>query len=617
MFRNLYIRNIISIFLAFMLDGINLNISKASIHSNFLPQKKLEIGISSVDLHKLSKESINLEPSAIEPGRFHMKMIASGLDQPLAIVNSGDGLGRLFVVERSGIIRIIESGGVLDTPFLDLSSIVLSSSSEQGLLSLVFHPQFGTNGFLYTLHIASDNSIVISRFTVSPPSSNQVDFDSRAEILLIPHPGYTNHNGGSLVFGQDGYLYISIGDGGGGGDPNNNAQNLNTLLGKILRLDVDSAFPYAIPNTNPYTGNANSKPEIWAYGLRNPWRISFDRLTNDLYIGDVGQSNREEINFQESGSKGGENYGWKIMEGSLCYNAATCNQNSLVLPVAEYSHTSGCSVTGGYVYRGTQYPSLQGHYLYADYCTGMFFNLYQTQTNGWSYSQILDTPYGVSTFGEDEEGELYFADYFQGMIYQITYSEATFGDVSEDHPYYQDIEILYANGLTAGCSTESLLFCPDMTMNRAQSAVFMVRSNFGHAYSPPPAPWMTFDDDFSPGPWAQPWAQGMFDAGLTAGCSTTPMLFCPWEEMPRLQAAVFGLRLRYGTSYPPPAGTGTIFADINGSEWYAGWVEQAYANGLLPACGTEAGKPIFCPNNLVSRGLAAYMIVRAKNLSIP
>ena len=617
MLRNLYIRGIISIFLAFMLAGINLNISKAGIHSNFLPQKKLEIGISSADFHKLSKERISLEPSAIEPGRFQMKMIASGLDQPLAIVNSGDGLGRLFVVERSGIIRVIESGGVLDTPFLDLSSIVLSSSSEQGLLSLVFHPQFDTNGFLYTLHIASDNSIVISRFTVSPPSSNQVDFDSRAEILSIPHPGYTNHNGGTLVFGQDGYLYVSIGDGGGGGDPNNNAQNLNSLLGKILRLDVDSAFPYAIPNTNPYVGNANSKPEIWAYGLRNPWRISFDRLTNDLYIGDVGQSNREEINFQEAGSEGGENYGWKIMEGSLCYNAAICNQNNLVLPVAEYSHTSGCSVTGGYVYRGIQYPSLQGHYLYADYCTGMFFDLYQTQANSWSYSQILDTPYGVSTFGEDEEGELYFADYFQGMIYQITYSEATFGDVPEDHPYYQDIEILYANGLTAGCSTESLLFCPDMTMNRAQSAVFMVRSNFGNSYSPPPAPWTTFGDNFAPGPWAQPWAQGMFDAGLTAGCSTSPRLFCPWEEMPRFQAAVFGLRMKYGISYPPPSGTGTVFADVNGSEWYAGWVEQAYAEGMLPACGSSSGKPLFCPNDLVSRGLAASMIVRAKSLTMP
>ena len=196
-------------------------------------------------------------------------------------------------------------------------------------------------------------------------------------------------------------------------------------------------------------------------------------------------------------------------------------------------------------------------------------------------------------------------------------SSPTFEDVPMNHPYWEDVEILYANGLTAGCSTTSLLFCPDMTMNRAQSAVFMVRGNFGISYSPPPAPWTTFGDDFSPGPWAQPWAQGMFDAGLTAGCSTNPRLFCPWEQMPRFQAAVFGLRLKYGIAYPPPAGTGTVFADVNGSEWFAGWAEQAYSEGMLPACGSSAGKPLFCPDQLVSRGLAAYMIVRAKNLSMP
>ncbi len=210
-------------------------------------------------------------------------------------------------------------------------------------------------------------------------------------------------------------------------------------------------------------------------------------------------------------------------------------------------------------------------------------------------------------------GEVYSIDKSGGPLP----SSPTFGDVPMNHPYWSDIEILYANGLTAGCSTESLLFCPEQTMNRAQSAVFMVRGNFGNAYTPPPAPWTTFGDNFAPGPWAQPWAQGMFDAGLTAGCSTSPRLFCPWEEMPRFQAAVFGLRMKYGISYPPPSGTGTVFADVNGSEWYAGWVEQAYAEGMLPACGSSGGKPLFCPNDLVSRGLAAYMIVRAKSLTMP
>lgn len=558
----------------------------------------------------------------LEPSRLRFNLLVNGLNQPTVITNAGDGSGRIFIAERSGIIRIYSNGSLNATPYLDMHTIVNSASGEQGLVALAFHPQYATNGYLYTVHTNASGSLVLSRFKVSSGNSNQADFNSRAELLSIPHPTYTNHNGGTLAFGADGYLYWSTGDGGGGGDPSNNSQNLNSLLGKILRINVDSTFPYVIPTTNPFYSNPSPsiRKEIWAYGLRNPWRFSFDRLTHDMYIGDVGQGSREEIDYQPANSPGGENYGWNIMEGSICYNAATCDQSNKVLPVAQYTHSLGCSVTGGYVYRGNAYPSLQGHYFYADYCQGRFFDLYNLVPNAWVSGELLDTAYTVSTFGEDESGELYFTDYGTGAIYQLGYEETTFVDVPFSHPYWNEIEILYQNGFTAGCNTSPLKFCPDAVMNRAQMAVFTLRGERGTNYLPPPEPWDTFSDDWIPGAWAEPWAEGMYASGLTAGCSITPLLFCPWEQTTREQAAVFGLRLKYGSAYIPPAASGSVLADMTDPNyWAAPWVEQAYADGLIPACGTDggSGKPKFCPSALVDRGFGAYIIVKARNLTIP
>jgi glucose/arabinose dehydrogenase len=557
---------------------------------------------------------------SLDPARIQMNLVAGGLVQPLIIANAGDGSGRIFIAEKAGIIRVLSNGTLMSLPFLDMQSIVNSTAGEQGLLALTFHPQYESNGYFYTVHTNASGSVVLSRFTTSPANSNQANLNSRVELLVIPHPTHTNHNGGTLAFGPDGYLYWSTGDGGGAGDPFDNAQNLTSLLGKILRLDVDSSFPYANPATNPFFNHANPsvRKEIWGYGLRNPWRISFDRLTHDIYIGDVGQGSREEIDFQAANSQGGENYGWDVMEGSVCYNATTCDQSNKILPVAEYTHAVGCSVTGGYVYRGVQYPSLTGHYLYADYCQGKFFELHYTQANGWVSNPLPDTTYNVSTFGEDEEGELYFADLAQGRVYQIGYVEPTFSDVPASHPYYQDIETLYANGLTGGCSTTPLMFCPDTILNRAQAAVFMLRGNFGVGYTPPSVVQHIFADDWSLGLWAEPWAEGMYNRGLTAGCWSSPLQFCPWDLMPREQAAVFGLRLKYGNAYTPPPALGTVFADLtNPNFWSTAWAEQAYADGLIPACGTSGSKPLFCPGELVSRGFGAYIIVRAKNLVMP
>ena len=367
----------------------------------------------------------------LEPSNLSFQEIANGLTNPIFITNASDGSGRIFVVEQPGRIRIIKNGSLLATPFLNIQSIIKSTGSEQGLLALAFHPSYRTNGKFYVAYTAPRNGdstgsvLVLEQFSVSA-NPDQANSGSGSILLTIDHPTNSNHNGGTLAFGQDGYLYWSTGDGGGGGDTANNAQNLNRLLGKILRLDVNSGSPYGIPTTNPFFSSTdpNIRKEIWAYGLRNPWRLSFDRLTHDLYIGDVGQSTREEIDVQPAGSAGGENYGWRVMEGSLCFNPPSgCDQSGKVLPVAEYNHTLGCSVTGGYVYRGSNFPSLYGYYFYGDFCSGRLFSLINDPQTGWTATQIADTPYGISTFGEDEQGELYLTDYGTGKIYNLQYQQ--------------------------------------------------------------------------------------------------------------------------------------------------------------------------------------------------
>ena len=366
---------------------------------------------------------------ALDPANLSFQEVASGTASPIFITHAGDGSGRIFVAEQGGRIRIIKNGTLLATSFLDIHTLV-RFGGEQGLVGLVFHPSYRTNGKFYVAYTAPRNGdatgsvLTLEQFSVSAGNPDLANPNSGSILLTIDHPTNSNHNGGTLAFGQDGYLYWSTGDGGSGGDPPNNAQNLNVLLGKMLRLDVNSGSPYGIPNTNPFFSSTdpNVKKEIWAYGLRNPWRISFDRLTHDLYIGDVGQSTREEIDFQLANSSGGENYGWRVMEGSLCFNPSSgCNQSGKVLPVAEYNHTLGCSVTGGYVYRGANFPALSGTYFYGDYCSGRFFSLFNDPQNGWTATQVVDTPYSISTFGEDEQGELYLADYATGKIYNIQY----------------------------------------------------------------------------------------------------------------------------------------------------------------------------------------------------
>lgn len=348
--------------------------------------------------------------------------VVDGLDSPLLVTHAGDGSGRIFIVEQGGTIRVVQGGALLPTPFLDITNLV-SCCGEQGLLGLAFPPDYSEKDYFYVNYTDNSGDTVVARYDVSA-NPNVADSDSEEVVLTVDQP-YSNHNGGHLAFGPDGYLYIGLGDGGSGGDPDNNAQDPTTLLGKMLRIDVEAGVvPYAIPADNPFVGDPTTLDEIWALGLRNPWRYSFDRLTGDLYIGDVGQTELEEIDFQAASSDGGENYGWRCYEGTEPYNLAGCEVPSeYTFPVEEYSHNLGCAVTGGYVYRGEQYPRLDGVYFYGDYCSGRIWGLQESGT-GWESLELLDTSLFISSFGEDEAGNLFLTDLVGGAVYEVVDSVA-------------------------------------------------------------------------------------------------------------------------------------------------------------------------------------------------
>jgi uncharacterized protein (TIGR03437 family) len=342
--------------------------------------------------------------------------VAAGISNPTDIQAANDGAGRLFLVQQNGVIRILRDGAVLSRPFLDISSKT-TGSGERGLLGLAFPPGFAQSQRFYVHYtdLQGDTTVALYRVSSDP---NLADPPSEIVLLKQTQP-FSNHNGGQLTFGPDGYLYLGLGDGGSGGDPQGNGQNRNTLLGKILRFDVESdPGRIRIPLSNPFVNTAGARPEVWAYGLRNPWRFSFDRDTHDLWIADVGQDRYEEVDFQLASSPGGENYGWNRMEGLHCY-AAACDQSGLVLPVAEYSHADGgCSITGGYVYRGRQSPGMRGLYLYGDLCSGRIWGI-ERQGAAWTNRQLLASGFSITTFGQDESGEIYVANAANGTIHRI------------------------------------------------------------------------------------------------------------------------------------------------------------------------------------------------------
>ena len=343
----------------------------------------------------------------------------SGLGEVTNIVAPDDGSDRLFVTDQAGIIRVVKGGAVASTPALDIRSEVGSAGSEQGLLGLAFPQGFASKRRAYVYFTDKAGTSRVYRIRLSATDPDTFDPTTMQLLLSIDQP-YANHNGGQLAFGPDGYLYLGFGDGGSAGDPGNRAQDTGNLLGKILRIDVETSptvAGYRIPRTNPFVSRAGARGEVRAYGLRNPWRFSFDPLKRDLWIGDVGQDAWEEIDFVAAGSPGGDNFGWPLYEGDHLFRA-TSMQTGFSWPVTEYPHPTGESITGGYVYRGSAYPAAQGLYVFGDYVTGKIWTLARTST-GWTRRLVTTTTWGLSTFGVDGSGELWAADRNAGTIHLL------------------------------------------------------------------------------------------------------------------------------------------------------------------------------------------------------
>lgn len=366
-------------------------------------------------------EPVTLLDTAPALDSFKLTLVASGFERPLLVTHAGDGSKRAFIVEQTGRVWVLKDGEISSSPFLDLSDRVTQAVtrgySEEGLLGLAFHPDFAENGLLYVSYNDRNNTSIVSRVQLAENNPDVADRSTEQVLMTLRQP-YRNHNGGHIAFGPDGYLYISFGDGGSAGDPLDTGQNPADWYGSILRIDVDSGDPYGIPEDNPYFTDSSFAQEVWSYGLRNVWKFSFDRATGDLYLADVGQNMWEEVNFQPADSPGGENYGWSDYEASAPYAVGT-PPPGMVYPFAEYRHSAGnCSVTGGYVYRGKQLPQLQGVYFFGDFCTGQIWASWRDANGEWQTAEAMNAGFQISSFGEDEDGELYVVNY-GGEVYRI------------------------------------------------------------------------------------------------------------------------------------------------------------------------------------------------------
>jgi glucose/arabinose dehydrogenase len=534
----------------------------------------------------IDRSTDDVAPTALSGGQLTVIRITGGLSSPLGVVNAGDGSGRLFIVQQGGRVRVVKGRTLQAASFLDLSGPV-AGTGERGLLGLAFHPDFATNHFLYVYYTRSGGDIVISRLTANTANTS-VNPATERILLTIEHSENGNHNGGSMAFGPDDYLYIGTGDGGGGGDPLDNGQDItNELLGKILRIDVDGtgAGPlgrYGIPADNPFVGKTGDD-EIWAYGMRNPWRISFDRANGNFYIGDVGQGRYEEIDKEGAGFAGGRNYGWNVMEGTHCYPSGnSCNKTGKTLPIAVYGHDVGCSITGGYVYRGS-HRDLQGQYVFGDYCSGRIWTM---PNNGTAITQRRDTSLNISSFGESESGELYLTD-LNGSLYRVIAPE--FSDIANS-TFLDDIHWLFYAGITVGCGNGR--FCPTASVTREQMAIFLVR-----AFNHPSTSTDYFTDD--EGRSGEGSINALRAAGITSGC--TPTHFCPTARVTREQMAIF-----LDKELNLPSASIDYFDDDDGRSG-EGSINALAKAGLTGGCGTR----MYCPTASVTREQMAAFLRRA------
>jgi glucose/arabinose dehydrogenase len=531
------------------------------------------------------------EPTALSAGQLQVVLVTGGLSSPLGVVNAGDGSGRLFIVQRGGKVRVVVGTTLQAASFLDAGSRIVSGG-ERGLLGLAFHPNFAANGYVYIYYTrASDGDIILSRLTAANPGRTYASLGTEKIMLRIEHSAHDNHNGGSLAFGpDDGYLYIGVGDGGGANDPDNNGQDKDVLLGKILRIDVDGTghgeggVGFGVPADNPFVGKAGNDA-VWAWGMRNPWRLTFDRTTGNLFIGDVGQSAYEEVDRELASSAGGGNYGWKIMEGKHCRVAGCTPPPNDILPVAEYTHDLGCSITGGYVYRGS-HRDLQGLYVFGDYCTGRIWTM---PHDGSTITERRNTSLLISSFGESQGGELYVTD-LSGSLYRVVAPEFT--DIATS-AFIDDIHWIFYEGITTGCGGGK--YCPKSAVTREQMAVFLVR-----AFDHPSTATDYFTDD--EGRSSEPSINALAAAGITSGCTATE--FCPTAPVTREQMAVFLDRELDLPSAPPDV---DYFDDDDG-RFSEGSINAMAHAGLTGGCGPTRQ---FCPTANVTREQMAAFLRRA------
>jgi hypothetical protein len=550
------------------------------------------LAVTAIAVSSLVLGAVGVSPAAaaLKPNQLTFQRVVGGLAAPLGVVNAGDGSGRLFVVQRGGTVKVVTGKTLLPGTFVDVSAKVLAGD-ERGLLGLAFHPDFATNRRLFIYYTRkTDGALVISRLTANTAGTNAPS-SSEVVLLVIPHPTFSNHNGGAMAFGPDGFLYLGIGDGGSAGDPGDHAQDTGVLLGKILRIDVDGTGSgpndaYGIPSSNPFVGTAGLD-EIWASGVRNPWRLTFDRTTDELYIADVGQDAWEEVDRQPASSDGGENYGWNLLEGTHCYNATSCPLTGDTLPIAEYSHDFGCSIIGGYVYRGPSQHALQGSYVFGDICSGRIWTL---PSDGTTITQRLQLSISLSSFGESEAGELYAVDLGGGVLYRVIAPE--FVDIASSS-FLDDIHWLFYAGLTNGC--DATHYCPDEAVTRGQMASFLVR-----ALGLPSTTTDYFDDD--DGTTHEGDINRLAKAGITSGCATRR--FCPEAAVTRGEMASF---LARGYTLPPSATD--RFTDDDGTTHEAD-IDRVAAAGITTGCTPTT----YCPSASVTRGQMAAFLRRAEAL---
>lgn len=519
--------------------------------------------------------------SAISAGQVDTQLVASGLRSPVGVVNAGDGTHRLFVIEQGGTVRVVSNNSLVAGNFLDVRSVSggFTTGGERGLLGLAFHPDFHANRKLFAYFTNGGGDIVIAELTANSAGTS-VPIASYAPLIIIEHSARSNHNGGQLLFGPDGYLYIFTGDGGGSGDPDENGQDPSTLLGKVLRIAPNLSGGYSTPS-NPFGGR------VWDIGLRNPWRASFDRGTGALWIADVGQGSYEEINREPAGT-GGRNYGWDCREGKHSYSdpspGTSCSGGTFTEPLAEYTHAGGnCSVTGGYVYRGAIQEDFIGTYVLGDYCSGRIWSI---AANSTSLVLHRDTDALISSFGEAENGEIYMTDH-AGRLYRVV--APPFTDITTSG-FFNEILWIYYAGITGGCGGGR--YCPSGTVTREQMASFLAR-----ALNLPAATQDYFtDDNASP---HEGDINRVARAGITGGCATNR--YCPRSPVTRGQMASFLVRALH------LAPTSTDYFDDDASSGHENQINALARSGITGGCATRK----YCPDGPVTRGQMAAFLKRA------